>query len=217
MPVIIETKAYTLDELSDRAKEKARDWYRSRDYDDIDTEFMFDDFVRMGNILGIEFDTHAVKLHGGGERRKPNIYFSGFCSQGDGACFEGTWNFRRLAVEEIKAEAPQDTTLHGIAERLWPMCFGAEDNLWASLKHTGSYYHENSVDIEVGEGDSAYVESETVTDATVDQIVEALRDFCRWMYSQLDNENDYRNSDECVDGNIEANEYLFDEDGEFVQ
>lgn len=218
MPVTIETKAYTLDELSGRAKEKARDWYRLHDHDSIETEFMFEDFVRMGNILGIEFDTHAVKLHGGGVRHEPNIYYSGFCSQGDGACFEGTWKLRRESIEEIKVEAPEDTTLHDIAVRLWPMRFGAEDLLWASVKHTKRYYHENSVDIEVGEGDDDYIYDDSAIDkAATDQIVEALRDFCRWMYNQLDEENDYLNSDECVDGNIEANEYLFDEDGGFVQ
>ena len=40
-------------------------------------------------ILGIRLKTTPVRLMGGGTRQKPCIWFSGFWSQGDGACFEG--------------------------------------------------------------------------------------------------------------------------------
>lgn len=215
MPTIIETTAYEFSELSDSAKKKARDWYRERDYDH-DLDHCYDDFITCGGVLGIEFDTHQIPLMGGKSRTAPSIYWSGFSSQGDGACFEGTWKLRKESIEEIRAHAPEDKTLHGIAERLWPMLFGAEDNLWASVKHTGRYYHENSVEITMGDGDCDYVENDLIDQASLDQIEEAIRDFCRWMYRQLEAENDYRYSDECVDESIEANEYLFDEDGEHV-
>ena len=44
-------------------------------------------------------------------------------------------------------------------------------------------------------------------------IEDALRDFARWIYRQLDAENDYRNSDEYVDDCIVANDYEFYEGG----
>jgi hypothetical protein len=216
MPTIIETKAFTFDELSDAAKEKARDWFREGDTD-CDFSHLNYDFIQVGNILGIDFDTHEVRLMGGKSRSEANIYWSGFSSQGDGACFEGTWRLRKESIEEIKAHAPEDKTLHDIAAQLWPMRFGLEDTLWASIKHRGSYYHENSVSIDIGEDDLEYVENEEIDTGATDQIEEALRNFCRWMYRQLEAENDWRYSDECVDDNIEANDYLFEEDGSFIR
>lgn len=52
-------------------------------------EHVIDDFVEFIEEMGFEFDTVSVKLYGGGMRRKPVVHFSGFWSQGDGACFAG--------------------------------------------------------------------------------------------------------------------------------
>jgi hypothetical protein len=54
---------------------------------------------------------------GGGTRAKPCIWFSGFWSQGDGAAFEGNLNHAKGVTASIRDYAPQDTTLHGIADR----------------------------------------------------------------------------------------------------
>ena len=67
---------YTFNELSDTAKESARDWYRSDPFPDWH-EFVIDGAKEVGALLGIEID---------------NIWFSGFSSQGDGACFTGSYS-----------------------------------------------------------------------------------------------------------------------------
>ena len=96
MPEIVETTVYRFHELSDDAKDKAREWYRADscfwDYEWYD--FIFDDFERICEILGIDLETHFVPLYGGGTRRNPNIYFTGFGSRSDGACFEGRWQYQ---------------------------------------------------------------------------------------------------------------------------
>jgi hypothetical protein len=51
---------------------------------------LFEDFVEQLTEIGITVDTHEVKLMNGKTRQDPNIYFSGFWSQGDGACFAGS-------------------------------------------------------------------------------------------------------------------------------
>ena len=98
MPEIIETIVYRLDELSDAAKDAARGWYREGGFDYDWFEFVYDDFERICTILGISLRTRSVRLFGGGTRSKPCIWFSGFWSQGDGACFEGDYRHARAAV-----------------------------------------------------------------------------------------------------------------------
>lgn len=50
---------------------------------------LFEYFAEQLTEIGITVSTHEVKLMNGKTRQDPNIYFSGFCSQGDGAYFEG--------------------------------------------------------------------------------------------------------------------------------
>jgi hypothetical protein len=71
MPEIVETTVYRLGELSEDAKEKARAWYREGAFDHDRHEFIFDDFERVCEILGVRLRTRAVPLYGGGTRQKP--------------------------------------------------------------------------------------------------------------------------------------------------
>ena len=89
MPEIICTTVYQFPELSDAAKEKARSWYRELGPHDDWWDAVYEDFERVCEILSIRLKTTPVRLMGGGTRAKPCIWFSGFWSQGDGACFEG--------------------------------------------------------------------------------------------------------------------------------
>lgn len=50
---------------------------------------LIEDFAEQLAEVGITVSTHEVELMNGKTRQDPNIYFSGFWSQGDGACFEG--------------------------------------------------------------------------------------------------------------------------------
>ena len=118
MPEVICTTVYQFPELSDAAKEKARSWYRELGpYDDW-WDAVYEDFERVCDILGVSLKTRPVRLMGGGTREKPCIWFSGFWSQGDGAAFEGYLSHAKGATTSIRDYAPQDTTLHGIADRL---------------------------------------------------------------------------------------------------
>ena len=118
MPEIICTTVYRFPELSEAAKEKARTWYRELGPHDDWWDAVYEDFERVCEILGIRLKTTPVRLMGGGTRAKPCIWFSGFWSQGDGACFEGYWSHAKGAAALIRDYAPTDVTLHGIADRL---------------------------------------------------------------------------------------------------
>lgn len=206
MSRVMETTVYKFDELSERAKEKAREWFREGNLDYDWWEFVYEDAERIAERLGIEFRTHEVKLYGGGARHDSCIYFRGFYSQGDGACFEGTYSYKKGSVKAIKEYAPQDKTLHSIAEGLYEIQRQHFYRVTASVKHSGHYCHAYCMDIEV-DVDGRYDKEAS------DGVTELLRDFANWIYKQLEAEYDYRMSDEAVDQDIEANDYEFDEDG----
>ena len=99
---IVETKVYTFDELSDKAKEKARTWWREASIGDSHwSEFIMDDAERIAECFGLDFKQNAIPLHSGKTRMEPAIHWSGFCSQGDGASFEGTLSPRADAVAAV--------------------------------------------------------------------------------------------------------------------
>jgi hypothetical protein len=208
---IEETKVYTFDELSDDAKDTARNWYRrSSDGDTYWSESVLEQGAEVCRILGIELATRPVKLMNGDTRREPVIYFSGFSSQGDGACFEGTYRYAPGAARKLRAEYPQDEPLHRIAVELQQIQRAWFYRLEASISHRGNYYHSMSVSIDVDDASGL----RTVDDRTAEDISDALRDVMNWIYRRLEAEYEYQNSDEVIDENMRANEYEFTESGE---
>lgn len=211
MPREITSTVYKFDELSDRAKERARDWWRELESQDSDWSCMYDDFEQVAKIIGITFDTRPVKLMGGGTRYESKIYWSGFSSQGDGACFEGSYEYNLDCARKIRQYAPQDEKLHAIADGLVAIQRKYFYKLQAKITHRGNYYHAYSMDVEVyRDGASSNYTSE---EDACDTITELMRDFANWMYRHLEKEYEYRMSDENVDESIRANEYEFDEQG----
>lgn len=186
------SKVYKFDELSDDAKEKAREWYRngSLDYDWYNS--VYEDAKTCGALIGIEID---------------KIYFSGFSSQGDGACFEGEYQYKKGALKAIKEHAPKDTELHNIAMELQKEQRKHFYSLGARAEHSGYYYHSGCMHVDVFNRDG---------DIDNDVITDQLRYFADWIYSQLEKEYDFLNSDAQVDESIIANEYEFTEEGERV-
>lgn len=210
MPEVISTTIYRLNELSGAAAEHARDWYRRSAPDDGWQEFVFDDFVQICAILGLDLATHPVQLYGGGTRQAPRIWYSGFCSQGDGACFEGRYNYAAGASRTIREHAPQDAELHRIAEALTNIQRRNFYELNATIRHEGRYYHEYTMAIAVERGSPTMQE---MTDDAEEQVIEILRDLARWLYRQLEQEYWYQLSDAVVEEAILANDYSFTEDG----
>lgn len=75
--------------LSKERRSKLLEEYRNVNVEHDWWDGLFEDFVEQLAEIGITIDTHEVKLMNGKTRQDSNIYFSGFWSQGDGACFEG--------------------------------------------------------------------------------------------------------------------------------
>ena len=186
----ITTKVYTLDELAEEAKEKAREWYRQgMTFPEERGDWIIEDVKEIGKLMGIDVR---------------NVYYSGFSSQGDGACFEGFYIYRKQGAKKVKEYAPEDRELHRIAEALQAEQHNHFYCLEASVGHSGHYYHKYCTDIHVFKCGVPWDDEPITT---------LLRDFMHWIYKTLEEDYNYQMSDECVDETILCNEFTFTEEG----
>jgi hypothetical protein len=140
---IKEIKLFAYGELSEQAKEKAREWYQRFNADDSYwSECVIDDAKAQMNFLGFTIE---------------DIFFSGFWSQGDGACFTGTWSAKDVDAKKleelypsewldkgVKCENKSNKELNEIATELQGIAKEFPEAS-ASLKHSGHYSHEQSI------------------------------------------------------------------------
>lgn len=186
-------EVFQFDELSDSAKEKAREWYRKASANDEWWDCTVDDAKTIGALMGWDID---------------QVYFSGFWSQGDGACFIGRMGYAKGCANSVKGYAPQDTELHRIAaewQALQARHFYKVDAKVTKRDHR--YAHENTVGFDV------YRDDDYASADLEDAVTEIGRDFMRWIYRQLEHEYEWLNADEQVDESICANEYEFTANG----
>lgn len=210
MPKTICTTVYQFPELSDAAKDKARSWYRELGPHDDWWDAVYEDFERICDILGVSLKTRPFRLMDGGTREKPCIWFSGFWSQGDGACFEGYLSHAKGATASIRDYAPQDETLHGIADRLQAIQRRNFYQLAAEASHRGHYYHEFTMSVDVTRDNPG---GQPPTDDAEEFVTEIFRDLARWLYRQLQVEYDHLTSNEAIEEGIVINEYTFTDTG----
>lgn len=138
-------------------------------------ECTFDDAKSIAALMGWHID---------------NIYFSGFWSQGDGACFTGTLGYAKGCARAVRAYAPQDTELHRIADA-WQAAQRAQFySITGSVTHNGHYSHEHSVSFDWSDARREY--GWTNDAFNEDAFEEPARDFMRWIYRRLEREYDYQ-------------------------
>lgn len=196
------TPVYKFSELGDKAKAKARDYFRQ----DVDLEYVVDEFRSIAEIIGLELDTRPVKLMNGQTRGKPEVYYSIGYRQSDYAAFVGTWRYTKDCKKAIRDYAPQDTDLHAIVDQ------------WCDIQRRNFY---QLVAVCSARRDFQVAETHTVDrrftgDETLDAATECARDLAHWLYKRLRDECDYQSSDEYIDETIALNEYEFYENGDLV-
>lgn len=147
------------------------------------------------------------------------VYFSGFCSQGDGACFVGSLGDTRKYLDHHHAD--QFPMVRKLLEQ------GGDVHVTTS--HRGNYYHQYSVTLNV-ESDTFWSCMEArseLQEAVIERWDEALtkemsdfetalteqwRTYMQDVYRKLEEEYDHLTSDEAVWDTIEANELVEDVD-----
>jgi hypothetical protein len=237
---VITVKSYEFDELSDKAKETAREWWRSEMMSDNSfSECVIDEAVEQGTLMGIEFKEQSHRNQKGEPLPgSPCVWWSGFSSQGDGACFEGLWYASEVKADKVAegwGESERTTEIKRIAAAFAEVAKKYPGGYF-SVKQSGHYSHEfcTEFNFEPGEVDyanpvlDAYRKPEDEgeqgerddlaldrwrEDFPEDTLKEAARDLMRYIYERLEEAYDCEMSDECVDENIRANEYLFTEKG----
>lgn len=209
MPRVIERTVYRFHELSDKAKARARDHYREQGLHDQWWDFVYEDAVRVAGILGISIT----------EKSGPSlaIYFSGFSSQGDGACFQGGYTPKpgTETTEGIRSECPQDEELHRIADALALLQVSARvqhgQRIEANITTSGSYCHSGTMNV-----DATYTEGDSPDPEIAEELQQLMRDFADWIYARLEDEYDYLNSNEYIDEALLDGDNEFEESGELV-
>lgn len=180
---------------SSRYQRKQIDEHRTInvDYDDW-WDTIYDDFKAKMTNIGVDVE---------------KIYFSGFWSQGDGACFEGRVEDWGKYLEHLKYDDP---ILSNTAATAWSL----------SWYHRGNYYHEQSVvfNDEIYLPDNPFDEEEDTLrhDAwdnamqvhdllkLTDEMKEDLRGHMKKLYRALTLEYEWLTSDEAVIEAMIANE-----------
>lgn len=200
---------FKFDELDDKAKERARDWYRQHVLDYEWWDHVYEDAKTCLALTGFDI---------------ARIYFRGFSNQGDGACFGRSWSAKDVKAAELKEYAPRDEELHRIVDALAEIARQHPDATF-SMEHSGHYYHEHCTcfsDVEYGEDDPIktlpygrpeYQERAIYLRGRTEELIELARDAMRWIYARLEAEYKRLNSAKQVDESIRENEYEFTEEG----
>lgn len=224
----IETTVYTFDELSDSAKQKALDADRDRDVDHNWWDWTYEDFISQVALKG-----YAVQAK--------DIHFTGFWSQGDGACFAGSV---RKTSEETLALLPCDLAakikLHHAKCRLLNID-PINLELSAIIEQGDSRYsHSNTMEIveaefadrnwsrcnmgpcfcspnwpDVCDEREALLRGVGLVSLTP-LLLEEARDLADELYKSLEQEHEYLTSDEHIAEYLRGEEEAFTEDGERV-
>ena len=160
MPTQKTVTCYTFDELSDKAKEKARDWMRECTFDNLDWAYFLEEDAK-------EIGTELIE-----------------------------WN-ADYGTAKVKMEDPDHTAAlilqnHGNATDTWT----AADN------YTSAMLEASKIEDDDERGEAV----ETIRSDFYTELGAAYGIMVRKEYT-------YRGTDEAIDGDIEANEYLFTESG----
>ncbi len=196
---IIETKIYQFEELSPKSKDVAINAAR--------------ECVEFSDYAGCTIeDTKTIAALMGWDISE--VHYSGFYSQGDGACFVGGMQYKNNCLEAVQTYAPTDTVLHNIAKRWQKLQQSNEFALSADVMHSGRYFHEYCTEFECFDSrtEDGYVESTE----TEDDIKEVAREFMHWIYKQLQNEFEFQTSDSTIAEMLINNECEFTADGKSI-
>lgn len=185
-----EIKIYNFEELSDKAKEKARDWWKNDGLDEHERDSITESFQEKLEKLGLPTEKVCWGLS---------------CCQGDGVAFYGN-----VDIEDYLTKNKLKTTYKELLNNGDVLIWDVE--IYNNNHH---YNHYNTMSIRYNLDYNQITDeleelAEELTDHILSHIKEISKDFETSGYKQID----YYNSDEYVDEVITANEYEFTENGD---
>lgn len=202
---------YQFKELTETAQATAIEAYQQQAGEFFDSaEFVYDDAADTADLFGLDIRQRRKTSKDGSKTwYDPAIYYSGFWSQGDGACFEGRYEYKRGALAAVKADRPTDTELHRIVEELQHAQAANFYKIIATTEHNGRYYHSGCMSVALEHADDSYRDIKNE-----DDFIQALRDFADWIYKRLEESYEYDTSEENARQYLEDSDYEFTADGE---
>ena len=192
------TVGYEVNELSSEAVERAHDDWLNAGASDFDSQYVIEDMTECAKELGITVD---------------NIYYSGFSSQGDGACFVGHYEFDPTWNAKAQDGFPRYSEMFELGNRL-QKAHEKYGELYATVYKTNYRYdHENTVTVDV----ESLSEDEDFPILDAQEMVEdILKDFMHEIYRRLEQEYTWSTSIEYFHELAEANEWYFTEEGKLL-
>lgn len=189
MPRIHETILYKFDELSAEAKERAISSFQDdENYLDYEWyEWTISDFKTILEFIGYYDIT---------------CYFSGFHSQGDGACFSARFSRNKRCLDKVKS-LRVDKKILDIVEQIQSEIPLHEEY---KIKHSGRYSHEYCTNV-------YYLGDNNKAEQIDERFLDLSRELMKILYKSLNEEYDYLTSSEAIIEYIKANDYEFTEDG----
>lgn len=196
---VIQTPVFLYADLSGAAKEAAREWLKEGAFYSDWYEPTYEDAKTVLAKFGFF---------------NPEIQYSGFYSQGDGASFTARWerdNVSKSLPNAIKRYAPKDEELNALAVRFaawlakWPT---ACNSSIGRVDHQHS--HEYSVAVYQVDDDT----DDILPDDCEKEFSEIARELMKWIYAQLKTEAENIESEKSLAELAEANEYTFTATGE---
>lgn len=208
-------------ELSDKAKDKARDWVLSTDYE---FDYVVEGWIEDGKERGFEVGTT--------HRGQSDVSYSVSSSQGDGAVWGGlvrlipwlkyhrkNWeaDTQVLMLMALRAEMYIDgyvyVTNRGVNR---DMDNGdiigqsyVDPDFPTTLEQDGLFRGADVRNIHAAlGGEDFYIDLSK-------EMHQSAKDWAQELYTRLRDENEHRSSDEYISETTEANGWRFDEDGNF--
>lgn len=203
MPNVKEITVYQFEELSESAKQRAREWFAQTI--EFDAEYCHERIEEVGKMIGITFDGRTVQTMGGKTRTVPD--FSWDIDRGAFFKFSGSYEFKKGFAAKIRKEFKR-------GDKHWEALFDCVDMLVSiqrshgfriSASINGDHYRSNIYVQAQKDGDDC--------DAADADMQDAMETFAHWAMNLIRMNFEWEYSAECIDDNIIANEYEFDEDG----
>jgi hypothetical protein len=171
-------KTFEFDELSSEVQQQLIDDSRDSNVDYDWWDYTYDDFREACKLMGFTID---------------KIYFSGFSSQGDGACFTGTYQYKKGSVRSIKDFSPQCVEFNNAALDLYELQKPLFYQFHASVHQSGRYVHENTMHVETERLDGIWIQD---GGDEAEAFLEICKTLARYLYKRLEAEYNHYRSDE---------------------
>lgn len=218
-------RSYTYDELSDRAKDNAREWFITSDYDYFDCDALESSFCESIEMAGFDID---------------KVFFSLSYCQGDGVAFEGRLDIRRFLnpensdyVPSLESKEPARWICNSHSDFVALRTFLKKYECFAdtlSIKvetssYGGSHLHSMRTEVDLDDGERSEPDDYTARELILfrqleksipdleTMVTDVWRTMITWLERDGYDEIEYQHSDEVVEEAMDSYDFTFDIDG----